>query len=118
MIVFYAGLLTKNKDDLKYFFKGWIKHLAILAPIIALLIIEPHLSASVIIIGIVGIMMIIAGCKLWQIVVPGVTLGVPLAGIAIFKIQKFEHAIHRITTFIHGKINLEQGIRLYKAYML
>lgn len=100
MIVFYAGLLTKNKDDLKYFFKGWIKHLAILAPIIALLIIEPHLSASVIIIGIVGIMMIIAGCKLWQIVVPGVTLGVPLAGIAIFKIQKFEHAIHRITTFI------------------
>ena len=100
MIIFYAGLLTKNKDDLKYFFKGWIKHLAILAPIIALLIIEPHLSASVIIIGIVGIMMIIAGCKLWQIVVPGVTLGVPLAGIAIFKIQKFEHAIHRITTFI------------------
>lgn len=100
MIVFYAGLLTKNKDDLKYFFKGWIKHLAILAPIITLLIIEPHLSASVIIIGIVGIMMIIAGCKLWQIVVPGVTLGVPLAGIAIFKIQKFEHAIHRITTFI------------------
>ena len=100
MIVFYAGLLTKNKDDLKYFFKGWIKHLAILAPIIALLIIEPHLSASVIIIGIVGIMMIIAGCKLWQIVVPGVTLGVPLAGIAIFKIQKFEHAIHRITTFL------------------
>lgn len=100
MIIFYAGLLTKNKDDLKYFFKGWIKHLAILAPIIALLIIEPHLSASVIIIGIVGIMMIIAGCNLWKILVPGVTLGVPLAGIAIFKIQKFEHAIHRITTFL------------------
>ena len=100
MIIFYAGILTKNRDELKYFFKGWVKHLALLAPIIGLLIIEPHLSASVVIIGIVGIMMITAGCKLLQIIVPGVGLGVPIIGVLIFKVQKFSHAIKRITTFL------------------
>ena len=100
MIVFYAGILTKDRDELKFFIKGWIKHLAMLIPIIGLLIIEPHLSASVVIIAIVGIMMVIAGCKLWQIIVPGFTIGVPLAGIAIWKVPKFAHAVKRITTFI------------------
>ena len=100
MIIFYAGILTKNRDELKYFFKGWLKHLAMLVPIIGLLIIEPHLSASVVIVGIVGIMMITAGCRLWQIIVPGVGLGIPIIGVLIFKVQKFSHAIKRITTFI------------------
>ena len=100
MIIFYAAILTKNREELKFFVKGWLKHLIMLVPVIGLLIIEPHLSASVVIIGIVGIMMVIAGCKLWQIVVPGVGIGVPLAGILILKVKKFAHAIERITTFI------------------
>lgn len=100
MIIFYAGILTKNREQLGFFVKGWLKHLMFLVPVIGLLIIEPHLSASVVIIGIVGIMMVIAGCKLWQIIVPGVGIGVPVAGIAILKVQKFAHAIKRITTFM------------------
>ena len=100
MIIFYAGILTKNREQLSFFVKGWLKHLIFLVPIIGLLIIEPHLSASVVIIGIVGIMMVIAGCKLWQIIVPGIGIGVPVAGIAILKVQKFAHAIKRITTFM------------------
>lgn len=100
MIVFFAGILTKDRDELKYFVKGWIKHLALLAPIIALLIVEPHVSASIVIIGICTIMMIIAGCKLWQIIVPGIVIGVPVIEIAIWKIPKFSHALTRITTFL------------------
>ena len=100
MIIFYAGILTKNREELKFFFKGWVKHILMLVPIIGLLIIEPHLSASVVIIGIVGIMMVIAGCKLLQIVVPAVGIGAPLAGILILKVKRFAHAVERITTFI------------------
>ena len=100
MIVFYATVLTKNKDDLKEFFNGWIKHLIMLVPIIGLLIVEPHLSASIVIVGVCMIMMTLAGCNLWQIVVPGVVIGVPAITIGIVKIQKFAHALKRITTFI------------------
>ena len=32
---------------------------------------EPHLSASIVIIGIISIMMIVAGCKFWHFLVTG-----------------------------------------------
>ena len=101
MIIFFATILTKNKDNLKDFFNGWVKHLIMLVPIIGLLIIEPHLSASIVIIGICMIMMFLAGCKLWQIIVPSVVIGIPTFLIGIFKIQKFAHALKRITTFMN-----------------
>ena len=100
MIIFYATVLTKNKDSLKDFFNGWIKHLIMLVPIIGLLIIEPHLSASIVIIGICMIMMFLAGCQLWQIIVPGVVIGIPTIIVGVLKIKKFAHALKRITTFI------------------
>lgn len=70
MIIFFAGILTKDRDELKYFFKGWIKHLVWIVPIAILLLLEPHMSVTIVILGVVGIMMILAGCKLWQMVVP------------------------------------------------
>lgn len=100
MIIFFATILTKNRDDLSNFLKGWVKHLAFLIPIIGLLIIEPHLSASIVIIGISVIMMILAGCKFLQIFIPGVAIGIPAFMIAIWKIPKFAHAMTRITTFM------------------
>ena len=100
MIIFFATILTKNKDNLKNFFKGWVTHLIMLVPIIGLLIIEPHLSASIVIIGICIIMMFLAGCKLWQIILPGTVIGIPTLLIGILKIPKFAHALKRITTFI------------------
>ena len=46
------------------------------------------------------IMMVLAGCKLWQIIVPTTAIGIPAFLIAIFKIKKFAHALERITTFV------------------
>ena len=101
MIIFYAAVLTKNRDELGNILKGWGKNLLYLIPIIGLLIIEPHLSASIVIIGVCGLMMIFAGCRLWQIIVPAISIGIPTITILIFKIPKFSHAIRRITTFIN-----------------
>ena len=70
MILLYAAVLTRDKDELGNFWKGWVKHLAYLIPIIVILLLEPHLSSSIVIIGICTIMMILAGCKLYEIIVP------------------------------------------------
>ncbi|MEE0865766.1 MAG: putative lipid II flippase FtsW [Clostridia bacterium] len=99
MIVFYAGFLSKNRDELGSFIKGWVKNLIPLGIIIAFLVVEPHLSASIVIIGVTVVMMVIAGCKLWQILVPG-AVAVPFIGIAITNIPRFAHATKRITTFL------------------
>ena len=98
MIIFYAGILTRDREELKFFIKGWLKHLAWIAPIILLIMLEPHMSASMVIIGIVGIMMVIAGCKMWQMVVPGCAVGVPaLIALIIFE----PYRLKRVTTFLN-----------------
>ncbi len=97
MIVFYAGILTKNRDELNFYGKGFIKHMCILAPIIGLLIIEPHLSASIVIIGICSIMMIMAGCKFWHFLVTGGTIGIPIiTALILFS----DYRLQRVITFL------------------
>ena len=97
MILLYAAVLTRDKDELGNFWKGWVKHLAYLIPIIILLLLEPHLSSSIVIIGICTIMMILAGCKLYEIIVPGTIVGIPAL---IYIVYKLPHALKRITTFL------------------
>ena len=97
MIIFYAAILVKNRDDLGKYCKGFIKHCLLLGPIILLLILEPHFSASIVIIGIVCIMMIMAGCKFWHFLVTGATVGIP-AIIAL--IITSDYRLQRVVTFL------------------
>lgn len=93
MIVFYAGILVKNRDQLNLYGKGLIKHILFLAPIIGLLLLQPHLSASLVIIGIVCIMMIVAGCKFKHFVFTGLGAGIPglalLIAIEPYRLKRF-----------------------------
>lgn len=77
MIFFYAGILMKNRDELTSYTKGFFKHICLLAPIIGLLLLQPHFSASIVIIGICSIMMIMAGCKFFHFVATGGLVGIP-----------------------------------------
>lgn len=97
MIIFYAAMLTKNRDDLGYFWKGFIKHIIFLAPIALLLMKQPHFSATMVIAGISVIMMILAGCKFWQILVAGSCLGTPAL---IYIIFTSAYRLKRVTTFL------------------
>ena len=98
MILFYAGILVKNRDELNKYGKGFLKYIIMIAPIIALLLIEPHFSASIIIIGIVAIMMIIAGCKFWHFLVSGLVVGVP-GIIALIFLEPYR--LQRVITFLN-----------------
>lgn len=97
MIIFYAGILTKNRDELDKYNKGFIKHMCMLAPIIGLLLLQPHFSASVVIIGICAIMMIMAGCKFWHFIATGGIAGIPAM---IFLIIKEPYRLKRVITFL------------------
>lgn len=97
MIVFYAGILVKDRDQLKLYGKGLIKHILFVAPIIGLLLLQPHLSASVVIIGIVCIMMIVAGCKFKHFVFTALGAGLP--GLAVL-IAIEPYRLKRFVTFL------------------
>lgn len=98
MIIFYAGILVKNKNELNKYVKGFIKHMCLLAPIIALLLLQPHFSASIVIIGISATMMVVAGCKLWHFIATGLTIGIPgIIGLIIIE----PYRLTRVTTFMN-----------------
>ena len=106
MIIFYAGILVKNRNDLGKFGKGLVKHILFLVPIIGLLALEPHISTSLVIIIVCCIIMIMAGCKFWQFVLSGIVAG-SAGGTAItvlylaseaFK-DKFQYIVTRVITF-------------------
>lgn len=97
MIIFYAGILTKNRDELHLYGKGIAKHVCFLAPIIGLLLLQPHFSASIVIIGICCIMMIMAGCKFWHFVATGGIVGIPAM---IVLIIKEPYRLQRVITFL------------------
>lgn len=97
MIIFYAGILVKDRDELGLYGKGLIKHCLFVVPIIGLLLLQPHLSASVVILGIVCIMMIVAGCKFKHFLFTGLGVGIP--GLAVL-IAMAPYRLERFVTFL------------------
>ena len=106
MIIFYSGILVKNRNELGKFGKGLVKHVLFLAPIIGLLLLEPHVSTSMVIIITCCIMMIMAGCKFWQFAATGLVGICAGGGIATvlylaseWFINKFQYIVTRFITF-------------------
>lgn len=65
LVIFYATYLTKNREKIGNLWDGFIKPILFLVPVLVILIfVQSHLSASILIILIVGIMMLMAGSKL------------------------------------------------------
>ena len=110
LIIFYASYLSDHKDELRDFKKGFIKPLLYLVPIVLILIlVQDHLSATIIIVLVVGIMMLMAGVRpmYFATVVPGVRYGlIFVAGVAgLYAMAKFTSKgafrIARITSFLN-----------------
>lgn len=97
MIIFYAGILTRNRDELGNFWMGLVKHVCMLAPIIILLLLEPHFSVSIVILVTCCMMMIMAGCKFWQFASCGLTIGVPTI---IGMVMMEGYRLTRVITFL------------------
>lgn len=97
MIVFYAAILTKNRNQLYKYWKGIVYHILFLAPIAALLLLEPHFSSTMVIVAIVCVMMIMGGCKFLQFFTTGLVLGIPAI---IFLVTKASYRLTRVVTFL------------------
>jgi len=88
LIIFYASLLTKNKDRLVEMGRGFFYPLLFLLPVIAILIVvQNHLSATILIIMIVAVMMLMAGSRLRYFLTFG-TAGIVAGGSALFLYAK------------------------------
>lgn len=98
VILFYASSLSDNKEKLKTIKKGFVPYMMGLGLIAVLLLLEPHMSAALVIIAIGSIMMIVAGSKIKHFIFSLVFLGIPSI---IGMIAIAPYRIRRITTFLN-----------------
>lgn len=104
LVVFYATYLTNNRDKLGNLWEGFFRPLLFLVPIIAILIlVQSHLSATVLIILIVSVMMIMAGSKLRYFLTFG-SAGIIAGGGALYILakvfEKGKYRLARLTAFL------------------
>ncbi len=88
LIVFFAAYLTNHKDDLKNVVTGFFKPIILLIPILVILIfLQDHLSVCIVIVGVISIMMLMAGSRLSHFLTFG-TAGVAAAGVGMFALAQ------------------------------
>ncbi len=106
IIIFFAGYLTENRNNLKRAWKGFFLPIILfLLPVVGtLLLVQSHLSASIVIIAVVLIMMIVAGCKISHFLTLGV-IGGGVGGVALYALAKFydvgAYRLKRLTSFLN-----------------
>jgi cell division protein FtsW len=95
VILYFSALICRYKDRMRSFRHGILPFAGILLLIVALLIGEPHLSASIIILAVGAVMLFIGGARLYWFV-GGATL---LGAVAFVVVRFFPYASARITTW-------------------
>lgn len=95
LILFFAKSLSKRRDNLKYFFKGLLPYLILVGLFAALLLWEPHLSCTMIILVVTSILLICAGAKIKHFII----IGAPALGGLVFLVTFVDYMRDRILSF-------------------
>lgn len=95
IILAFASMIFARRGRMKSFRYGILPFAAILAAIVGLLVLEPHFSASIIIVAIGGVMLFLGGARLIWFIAAAVAAG---GGIAVL-LTMFPYASTRITTW-------------------
>jgi len=96
VVLSFSALICKNRGKMKTFRYGILPFASILLLIVGLLVLEPHFSATVIIIALGGAMIFLGGARLGWFVAAAFLAG---GGIALL-LTKFAYASTRITTWL------------------
>lgn len=95
VVLSFASMICQYKNKMKTFKYGVVPFVSIIGIIVFLLILEPHLSASVIIIALGGIMMFAGGTRLRWFAVVAVAVAVAAAVL----LTNFDYASGRIAAW-------------------
>ncbi|TYQ13060.1 UNVERIFIED_CONTAM: cell division protein FtsW [Acetivibrio alkalicellulosi] len=96
VILFFSYSLSKRKDSLKYFFSGLLPYLVLIGIFALLLVLQPHLSATIVIGSVASIILFSAGAKIKHFAL----LALPaMTGIAALVVTS-EYRLKRLISFI------------------
>lgn len=100
IIILFAHIISVNAKKMKSFTYGVLPFITILGVIAGLMLLEPHLSGTVLILGIGAIMMFVGGTGfIWFALAIGGGIAA-LAGVVIFKPDLVPYAMSRLNYWI------------------
>lgn len=112
VILSFSSLIAAKAGKMRSFKEGILPFAGILALIVGLLMLEPHFSASIIIIAIGGVMLFLGGVSLGWFIGAILVLGGALAVLLIF----FPYASERITTWLDPfKSSSDEGYQIVQS---
>ena len=97
IILFLSFSLSKSKDKVKSFFTGLLPYLILIGVFSILLMLEPHLSCTIIIALVSSIILISAGAKLSHFGL----MAAPAAGLLMVLVMTSEYRLKRLVSFMN-----------------
>lgn len=91
IVVFFSFIIDKNYDNMKSFKKGLLPLLLSLGLVAALLIKEPHLSATIIIAMLCIILIFVGGASMKQLVIIGLIGAAAVVLVGMFMTDNYEY---------------------------
>ncbi|MDE5564648.1 MAG: FtsW/RodA/SpoVE family cell cycle protein, partial [Oscillospiraceae bacterium] len=88
IIILFAYLIDRNFDKMKKFTTGVMPFAIMLGIIVGLLMLEPHLSCSLLIVMIGVVLIFVGGAKWWHIGIVGIIGAAALVGVVLYLIQE------------------------------
>mgnify|MGYP000868852738 CR=1 FL=1 len=96
LILFLASSLSDKREKLKYFFKGLLPYLLIIGFYALLLLWEPHLSCTMIILTVSSIMLLVAGARVKHFMI----IGLPALGALSILVAFVDYMRDRVLSFL------------------
>ena len=104
LILFLAYSMSKRSKSLGSFTKGFIPYVLLTGGIAAVLLLQPHLSAALILVSVTTIMMIVAGCKIRHFLM----VSIPALPMIFYIAFKMEHVAKRIFSFLDPLLTVQK----------
>lgn len=100
VIILFAHIMSINTKKMKSFTYGVLPFIVILAIIAGLMLLEPHLSGTILVLGIGAIMMFVGGTSFFWFILAAVGTVVAVAGAVVLNPKLVPYAMERINHWI------------------
>lgn len=94
VILLFSMMISNNAHRMHRFVYGVVPYLGILAVIAVLMMLQPHLSGTIIILALGIVLMVVGGCRIWHLAALG-GIGLVLCLIVLGVSDKFDYISER-----------------------
>ncbi len=103
VVILFAYLIDKNYDRMKKATVGVIPFMVLLAIIAGLLMLQPHLSCTLLICMIGIVLIFVGGARFWHLLIAAMFAAAALVGVIVYKtvVEKYDYFGTRISTWLH-----------------